>query len=191
MRWRRVEVSPGFLLLAAWLNYVDNQGMLWGIMISCVLHELGHLAVLSLLRVPIKRIRITAIGAEICVGREMSYRGELLTVLMGPAVNFALAALLSRVPGGSMLAGMNLTLGCFNLFPVGRLDGGRALRCLLGLTVGAQLGERLMQCFSYVSVFVLCAAGCCLLRFGGNLTLLLAAGWLCLTVSYNGGKRKN
>ena len=186
----RVEVSPGFLLLAAWLNYADDQGVLPGILLSCALHELGHLAVLSLLNVPVKRIRVTTVGAEICVQVGMSYWGELLVVLAGPAVNFLLAALLCRVPGGETLAGMNLVLGCFNLLPVGRLDGGRALKCLLALAAGPELGELLAQLFSCLAVFVLCAAGWCLLQLGGNMTLLLVSVWLMATMLNNGVKRQ-
>lgn len=163
--------------------------MLPGILLSCALHELGHLAVLGMLKVPVKQIRITAVGAEICVQGGMSYRGELLAVLAGPLVNFLLAAVFCRLPGGAMLAGMNFVLGCFNLLPVGSLDGGRALRCLLGLTVGQDRGEALSRWLSFAAAAALCAVGGCLLFLGGNPTLLLVAVWLFCAVSHNGVKR--
>lgn len=186
---RRVEVTPGFLLMAAWLNYIDDGGILQGILFSCVLHELGHLAALRILDIPVRKIRVTAIGAEICMGQEMSYLGEMLAVFMGPLVNFLLAGLFCRIQGCEMLAGMNLVLGCFNLLPVGKLDGGRALRCILMLTVGQERGERLSHQLSLVIAAVLCAAGWCLLFLGANPTLLLVSLWLLCAVSHNGGKR--
>ncbi len=186
---RNVEVTPGFLLLAAWLNYIDDGGMLPGILLSCLLHELGHLAALWVLEAPVRQIRVTAIGAEICVQREMSYMGELVAVLMGPLVNFLLVGLCCRIPGCEMVAGINLVLGCFNLLPVGGLDGGRALRCVLMLTVGQEGGEALSRRLSLVVAAGLCAAGWYLLFLGGNPTLLLVSLWLLCAVSHNGGKR--
>ena len=182
MRKAKVAISPGFLLLAAWLNYMDDQGVLPGVFLSCVLHELGHLAVLSVLEIPVKGIRITAVGAEICVQGGVSYWGELLAVLAGPMVNFLLAGICCRIPGGAILAGVNLVLGGFNLLPVGSLDGGRALSCLLALTAGQERGEKWAQSLSYVFAVVLCAAGWYLLCLGGNPTLLLVSFWLLFAV---------
>ena len=41
-----MEVSAGFLLLAAWLNYWDRQGVFPRVLLACTLHELGHLLAL-------------------------------------------------------------------------------------------------------------------------------------------------
>ena len=49
--------------------------------------------------------------------------------------DLTLAALLCRWQWGGLFAGLNLVLGCFNLLPVGRLDGGRAVGCLISLLV--------------------------------------------------------
>ena len=55
LRPGRVEVTGGFLLLAAWLNYLDRQGIVLLALLSCALHELGHLLVLRLLGVRVRR----------------------------------------------------------------------------------------------------------------------------------------
>lgn len=44
MRLGRVEVTGGFLLLTAWLNYLDRQGVVPLALLACALHELGHWA---------------------------------------------------------------------------------------------------------------------------------------------------
>ena len=81
MRIGKVEITPGFLLLAAWLNYMDQQGLFWLGMVSCFLHECGHLVVLHILKNNVKRIHLTVFGAEICMSHGLSYRGELLAAL--------------------------------------------------------------------------------------------------------------
>ena len=180
MRLGRVEVSPGALILAAWLNYVDDQGILPCALISCALHELGHLWALKLLRVPVKGIRITAVGAEIMMDGELSYWGELFAALAGPAVNLLLAAALCRLPGGGMAAGLNLVLACFNLLPVRGLDGGRALQCLLSLLFGVDFGSFAAQICSTLAVSAFCLFGLGLAARGGSVTLAITAAWLAL-----------
>ena len=66
---------------------------------------------------------------------------ELAAALAGPAANLAAAWLCCRAEGGALFAGLNLALGCFNLLPVGRLDGGRALHCLLSMSIGPAAEE--------------------------------------------------
>lgn len=191
LRRGKLEVSPGFLLLAAWLNYLDGEGVFLWVLVSCFCHECGHLLVLHLLGVPVRQVRVTAVGAEICVAGGVSYVGELLAALAGPAVNLVLAAWFSHVPGGAFFSGINLVLGVFNLIPVGRLDGGRALGCLLGLTVGPEWGRKIMCLSSWACTFVLCVLGGWLLGMGGNGTLLLIALWMTLSMAGIGGKRRN
>ena len=41
MRLGRVEVTGGFLLLTAWLNYLDRQGVVPLALLVCALHELS------------------------------------------------------------------------------------------------------------------------------------------------------
>lgn len=187
MRLGRVEVTPGFLILAAWLNYVDDQGLLLPALACCALHELGHLFILSKLKKSVKYIRITAIGAEMCVEESLSYAEELAAALAGPCVNLSLAAMLCRLPGGAMLAGMNLVLACFNLMPVRQLDGGRALRCLLALLLEPERGERLAALSSWLAALSVCAASLWLAGSGGNVTLAMVAVWL-LTAAIKEGK---
>ena len=189
MKIGKVELSPGFLLLAAWLNYMDQQCLFWIGVGSCFLHECGHLAVLHLLRKPVKRIRLTAYGAEICLEQGLSYRGELLAACMGPAVNLTLAGILCHIPGMNVASGLNLVLALFNLLPIGSLDGGRVLRCVLCMLFGAQRGDHLIRGISYGIMVVFFGLLILLLKTGGNLTLLLASVWLLQRIPEKGRRR--
>lgn len=186
-----MEVTPGFLVLAAWLNYMDRQGILPGALLSCVFHELGHVLILRLLDIDVKYIRITAIGAEIRTVEGITYLGELCAALAGPGVNLVLAAVLCRLPGGEMLAGLNLVLACFNLLPIGQLDGGRVAVCLLSLALGAERGARLASYGSWAAVCLVCLASLALARRGGNVTLSLTAAWILASMARERGKRAN
>ena len=44
IRLGRVEATGGFLLLVAWLNYIDPSCLVPMAMLACAVHELGHYA---------------------------------------------------------------------------------------------------------------------------------------------------
>ena len=158
----RITVTPGFLFLMAWCNYADQQGLLLPALAGCALHQLE---------------------------RPMSYPGELAAALAGPAANLAAAWLCCRAEGGALFAGLNLALGCFNLLPVGRLDGGRALHCLLSMSIGPA-AEEAEAVLDRVLIAFLLALGVLLIGWGGSFTLLLVALWL-LAKEKEGKKGRN
>lgn len=174
----RVEVTGGFFLLLAWLNYMDRALLVPMALAACGLHELGHILAIRLLGGVIKGIRLTAVGAELVLARPLSYWQEGLSALAGPAANLLLALVCCNFKGGLTFAGLNLALAVFNLLPVGRLDGGRALCCTLALLAGPDTADRAGIWLDCLCTAVALAAGLFLVRFQGNITLLLVAFWL-------------
>ena len=175
-----MEITPGFLLLMAWLNYADLQGVLPLALTACALHEAGHWWAIRLLGGGVKLIRLSAVGAEMVLGRSLSYCREAAAAGAGPAVNLAAAALSCRLgtQEGNLFAGVNLALGCFNLLPAGALDGGRICRCLAALWLGPERSDRLLDALDGLLAGALLTAGCALALGGGSFTLLLAGGWV-------------
>ena len=165
----RVEVTGGFLLLVAWLNYLDRSFVVPLALAACGVHELGHIFVIRRMGGAIKGIRLTAVGAELILSRPLGYWQEGLSALAGPGANLLLALICCSGKGGLTFAGLNLALALFNLLPVGRLDGGRALRCTLALLAGWLDG---------LCTVAALGAGLFLAVFRGNYTLLLVAVWL-------------
>jgi len=141
------------LAYAAYEGWMDGgwEQSLWSIttlvgFFACVvLHELGHSFTARHFGIGVRRILLMPIGgmAEFdSIPRQPSR--ELLITLAGPAVNFAIAALLWNFVGfggddyaadatgfAQLLLWANLVMGCFNLLPVFPMDGGRILRALL------------------------------------------------------------
>ena len=127
--------------------------LVWGLLfslvlvVSIVLHELGHALTARLFRVQVREIRIGMLGgcAEL-VGRLWRPGHQVAVSLAGPLVNLlvagALYALALFAPVPPRLAGLlgaaiwtNLVLGGFNLIPGFPLDGGRIFVLLIDALV--------------------------------------------------------
>ena len=194
MRRGRVECSGGFLLLAAGIFYLGGGGLLLWTALAAVVHELGHAAAVRLLGGRIRRLRLTAAGAEMALDRRraLTYAGELAAILAGPAASLLLAPAAARLgrwwEGCYLLAGLSLSLGWFNLLPVSPLDGGRALFLILSGLLSPAAAERAVgRCSLAVACLVL-AAGAALLARGGSPALLAMGAWLLAGLLHREGK---
>jgi Zn-dependent protease len=157
-----ISMHFSFLLLLA---YVCDQGWteagvpgLWwsaaiflAVFTCVVLHELGHSLMAMRFGVRVRRILLMPVGgmAEFDAIPRKPVQ-ELLIAIAGPAVNFAIAAVLwcivsfpdgwddVSIPSslgdiGRFLLLANLVMGFFNLIPAFPMDGGRILRALLAM----------------------------------------------------------
>lgn len=184
----KLEFSGSFFLIWAWLNYMDRQGIVPLAMVACIIHELGHYLAVKWLGGEVRYIRLTGIGAEMALAHPMSYWREGVSALSGPGVNLLLAAFCCQMGWGIEFSGINLVLGCFNLLPAGRLDGGRALYCTLALLLNPDCAERVLVVMSALVTTIILMAGLLIFGFGGNLTLLIVALWM-VAVFFSGKKK--
>lgn len=156
----QLAIHVSFVVLIAywaWSGYSESgwsgAGMHLGLGVSffiCViLHELGHSLTARRYGVKVPRILLMPIGGMAEMDRiPRQPRAEFLITIAGPAVNFAIAALLLPLVwplfsfredglyvamGGywPMLLWANLVMGTFNLLPVFPMDGGRIFRAAL------------------------------------------------------------
>lgn len=177
LRWGKVEVTGGFLLLMAWLNYCDTQGLLLLGVCAALAHELGHWVAIRLLGGSVSCLRLSVVGAQMQVVGVLSYPAELCCSLAGPAVNLLLGYVAAQL-GWLVFAGMNLALGLFNLLPVGVLDGGRALRCVASMLGNVDSAARVQQWLDRGIALSLVTLGVSALGRGGGITLAVIGVWL-------------
>ncbi|MEG1878283.1 MAG: site-2 protease family protein [Pseudoflavonifractor sp.] len=182
LRWRRLEVSGGFLLVLAMVYYLDGQNLLPWALLACGCHELGHICALHVLGGRVRRLRLSAMGAELVLAatHPLGHGAQALAALAGPAVNLLLAIFTAQMGERFYLfAGLNLALAAFNLLPVTQLDGGRALAALVALLWSPGAGAGALQALSAATLLCLLLGGGLLLRQGGTgFTLLIGAIWL-------------
>jgi Zn-dependent protease len=205
-----IRLHVTFVLLALWLAVTAGRsgagffaGIAWLLLIvaSVTAHELGHALVARWHGVVTEEIVLLPIGG---VSRLRSVPGpaaELAIALAGPLVSLGLALvgvcamlLSGRAPNAesadpvtrliTQLVIANAALFGLNLIPAYPMDGGRALRALLALTLpapqAARLTARVGQVFAAVVALVA-------LPFGAaGLPLMLVAFLLFVGASQQG-----
>ena len=179
-RNRNRGATPGFLFLFALLLYLDTSGMVLLGLFACILHEAGHWVALSCTGNGVRGFCLTLFGAKMEPEAPMGLLQEFVAAAAGPAVNLALAVMFSRLPGGSAFAGINLALGTFNLLPVGELDGGRMVRCILFLWLQDEPARRILRCLEFCFTAIFFCLGVWFSMRYGNLSLLLMSLWLVI-----------
>ena len=177
---KRLEVTPGFLLLLTGMFYLDQGiGILPWALLSCAVHEAGHLAAAFALRGRLVRLTLSVVGAELRFEYPgvLSYGEESLVALAGPAANL-LAGVIARGAGAFLPAVLSVGIGGFNLLPVLPLDGGRVLQNLLLTHLESPWPERILTAVSGILTGFLLGVGTIVAVEYANVTLLLTAGWL-------------
>lgn len=156
-----MRIDSAAVLLSAALLYFVPFELLAAYIISCLLHELCHLAAMFWFKVDILSFRIEARGFVIEHGKISSFCGELICILAGPFGGLLFSFLCSLLSVTlafrwlELCAAISLILSVFNLLPCLPLDGGKALRCLLSLFLAEQtVNHALMLTGTAVSLFL-------------------------------------
>jgi Zn-dependent protease len=161
-----------------------------GILLSILLHELGHAFAGRLFRAHVSHIELTGLGGVAHFERSLpsSVFARSVINLAGPAVNLGLWLgldwLVVEVAGAgkwmlaapfAVLAWVNMVLLIFNLLPAYPLDGGHTLDAWLGAVLGPVWSVRIVA-----SLGLICAAGLVYLAFPRAIFLMLVALFLAM-----------
>ena len=189
LRIRGVDVRLSLLFPAAVvvLLSLDPSGMpLWCVAASAM-HEMGHFLALFGLGSRPAAVSVGVFGVRITQdpAARLSYGGSILVALAGPLVNLVTFAVLAAATGLTVPAMIHLTMGAFNLLPVGPLDGGQALTFALAGRWGTETADRAVHLVSILTLLPLATAGFYLLiRSGYNFTLLAVSLYLGLLLLF-------
>ena len=156
-----------------------------GVIVSILLHELGHAFAARYFEVGTREIELTGLGgiARFSTSLPRSVLARTVIYLAGPAANLALWQGLAWAAQGSIgfgklavvqtlatLSAINFWLMAFNLLPAYPLDGGQTLDAWLGRLLGPAWSVRIVA-----GLGLLVVVGCVLLALRGNLWMLLLA----------------
>lgn len=148
----RIGFTFGFFFTLAVSALADYNGITLWALLAIAIHECGHIAALCCCGSQARAMTFSCFGIRLYKQGLMSYQREIAVYLGGVAANAAACAVCAvlLMPDGlarlkpilfagavdargrlTLLMWLNIFLICFNLIPVGRLDGGVLLRLLL------------------------------------------------------------
>jgi Zn-dependent protease/CBS domain-containing protein len=195
-----IRIHVTFLLFLAWIfgvSYFSGgpqaawSGLLFMVLLFlCVLlHEFGHIFTARHFGVATPDVILLPIGGVARLERIPEKPSEeFLIAIAGPAVNFAIAALLIVLGGADLtpahlvsiesakaslvdrLAEVNVFLALFNLIPAFPMDGGRVLRALLAARFGYVRATEIAAAIGQGVAFLLGFLG----LFGNPLLIFIA-----------------
>ncbi len=167
----RLQVSPAVYLYLALVLLTVPIKWACAFVLSAVLHELGHLGIIRLLRIPVQCVSVAPTGAVIATG-PMSSAEECICALAGPAAGLAAACLFRGFPELVICA---LIHSMINLLPLYPLDGGRVLYSLLCCVCPADTAQRIVDAAAWI---LLGALAVCLVRLRAGLLTLVLPLWV-------------
>jgi Zn-dependent protease len=148
-------IGTGHPELSPPIAYLIGLGVVAGLLVSVLLHELGHALTARRFGIGVRGITLQMLGGYTELDGEAPTPGaEALVALVGPAVSLGIGLLAGLValslPSGGLavevtgwLAVGNLVVAAYNVLPGLPLDGGRALRAAVwAITRNPNLADR-------------------------------------------------
>ena len=151
------EISYLFLTFIALFIAFDKTALFIPLLLSVLLHELAHIAVIFGCGSRVQAIRLVPGKLGVEFSEIISKKCGILALLAGPFCNLVFALCSYRV-GDKVSFGINLLLCIYNLLPLRGLDGGAIIELLFSGLVSQRLINKLLSAltmFTSVGVFIL------------------------------------
>lgn len=178
----RITLQFGFFAVPALVLCLGGGEHFLPAVLSCAVHEAGHIIAAWLCGMRIGEIRFGMLGIHMYGDTQtVSYLRRAAVSLAGPLINFI--GFLLCLPLPQPYYAMQLVLFIFHIFPAVPLDGGTALYCVLCSVMPERSAARWSMGISVVLAFLLGLLGfLILLQSRGNFTLLAAAMYIVIYI---------
>ena len=149
------------------------------LVISYLIHELGHMFFARVVGAKMKKIKIGALHLSLSYDPSgISYLKEMIICFGGIIFNVISALIFLILPikgeAKSFFIVSNFSLAIMNLYPAAILDGGGILRCILRMTLPYRISEKIsrgVSVFAIILLWLLCVYF--QLVFASNLSLFI------------------
>ncbi len=149
---------------------------------ACILHETGHLIVMLLMGMSIKKLVFYGAGIKIVRPNNIcSFPKELAVLSSGCLVNFVMYVTATLMKAYDF-AVINLAVGLFNALPISFLDGGKLMTAVFYRFLPYRFALKAESALNYASIVTVPAAAVVLFMTGTrNFTIYLTLLFLLFT----------
>lgn len=175
----RIDFFIGYEVAAALtaVLLLDREYRILCCFLAAAVHELGHVLMMLLYRVRVRRVRLRLFDTLIEADDAPSASADVWITLGGPLANLLFAAVLC--PFGIRPGLPHLALGIFNLLPVMSLDGGHLLSIFLIRKYTPRVCDTVIKVTTFIILLPLMTAGLFVLfNSGYNYSLLISSLYL-------------
>ena len=121
----------GFFMVLAFFSLFDPYGLAVCVLCAGIIHESGHIIAAVLRGVDIREVHFRAEGIRMVTDKRINaFFADVMILLSGPLFNIV-SAILYYISGNYESFAVNMTMGCYNLLPFSKLDGGAFLSGIL------------------------------------------------------------
>ena len=183
-----LKINFSFAVAVTLTLIIDESGVGAIALLSCIIHEAGHIICLLILGEKPKKIELSFYGIKLerYPMSSQSTAGDMIVFASGPSANFIFSAVLFLLSNFFVslrdAAIISLCIGVFNLLPCKPLDGGNILGAILSRNTNQRTADKICLAAAAVTVIPMLAAGIYFLKKGGNITLLAVALYVSVTV---------
>lgn len=187
----KVEITFLFVALITFIVSLNAPSNVLITVFSSVLHETGHLLMMSAVGNKPQAVRLEITGMNIIRQPDMkiSIKNEILIALGGPLINlicFVISVVVLCIHNNQHILTfgcINLILMTFNLLPVKRLDGGMALYFSLSQKHDNTFCSKVLKITSIFFIAIIYIWGFyVLISSGYNISLVIIAIFLTLSM---------
>ncbi len=120
----KLKINASFILYLVCLSLLNELSLVFYLVISLLLHEIGHLVILKYNKIKVTSLNITAFGGimQAHVGKNITNRLEIAIYISGPLMNL-LMIIIGFILKNNLFMMVNLSLFTLNILPIYPLDG--------------------------------------------------------------------
>ena len=174
-----VNLLSPFALVILLMN--ENPESIYLILLSIIIHEIGHFLGIKIFNVKIDNIKIEPFGVTISINKYTNYKKEILVASFGPLNGFFVATLClflqNKYPSVYIFYFMilNISYSIINIIPCEFLDGGLIVKSILFLFLDTKKAYKITEMIyriSSVTIIILMILSCYYVNFNVSLTTI-------------------
>ncbi len=183
----RLIINPATVIFFSLLILIDKSALSLLPLAAALCHELGHLAVMLMLGVPVQQVELTVFGADIRTAHmRVNPAAAAAIYAAGAGANFLSAAVVLCIHPTTIEAEFfalcSISLALLNLLPIRTLDGGCILEIVVSRIAPTHMGVIIDAISSVALFFLWITVVYLILVCGGNLSLMLFCLYLFVTL---------